>query len=122
MKKLLACVLIAVFSATLTAGCVTQARQNLYDEGGDTAKRLADVLGRWQATTLDNALASANDGLKLWTEKRGAYVVERTTAGKLDDPVTIRTIAWYDNVLRSVGADIAFINALKAKAAAVKPS
>lgn len=106
----------------VAAGCMTQARQNLYDEGGDTSRRIADVFGRYQATSFDNALAAANDGLKLWTEKRGAFLVEQTTANKLEDPWTVRILAWYDNVLRSIQSDIDFLTALKAKADAIKPA
>ena len=122
MKRMIVlCALVGCCTLALTS-CTT-VRQNLYDEGGDTAKRLADVMGRWQATTFDNALASANAGLQKWTEERGAYLVERTTDGTVEDPFPQRTLDWYDNVLASIRADIKFLSALKKRAeeAGAKP-
>ena len=120
MKKQLWFGALCVAIAAVTVfGCATPTRQYLYDQQSETAKKAADILGKWQAKTLDDALHFATQGKQEWTEQREAYIVEKTLEGKLDAPIVIRSIAWYDNVLRSIDADIALINGLKAQADAV---
>lgn len=113
MRKVMAVLMILSFLCGV--GCMTT-RQNLYDEGGDTAKSIADVLGRYQAATIDNALQFARDGRGVWDEARSLYLIEVTTNGTLEEPLTQRKLAWYQNVINSVDADITFLTALKAQA------
>lgn len=120
MQRIIAILMVLAFLCGV--GCMTT-RQNLYDEKGDTAKSIADVLGRYQAATIDNALQFARDGRGVWDEARSLYLIEITGNGTLEDPLPQRKLDWYTNVINSIDADIKFLTALKAKADALgKPA
>lgn len=118
MKQVLAVVLVTIAGLT-TVSCATPARQYLYDRGDESSKKIADVLGKWQSKTLDDALHFATQGKQTWTEQKDAYIVQKTIEGKINDPIVVRSIAWFNNVIASIDADIVLINGLKAQADAV---
>lgn len=118
MKQIIAVVLVTVAGMT-TMSCATPTRQYLYDRGDESSKKIADVLGKWQSKTLDDAMHYATQGRQAWTEQKDAYIVQKTVEGKINEPIVVRSIAWFNNVIASIDADIVLIEGLQAQAESV---
>lgn len=113
-------ILIAICVGALVAssGCIGL-RQTLKAQGGDEGAAVSDLLGKYQAKTYDQALKRAGEVRASLLEKKGAAVVDYQTKGILEKPVPQRVLKRYDEIVASLDADVACIQALKEAAAAL---
>lgn len=108
-----------IFGALIsTAGCgtVSDFRSDLYATGDTMAKATADVLGKYQAKTIEACLAKENSAKENNTKDRDAYIVEMTSQGKLEDPYVVWKIKQYEIIASAIDSDIEYTVKLKERA------